>query len=148
MYDFKKSLKNDAFYRIAIVYILIAIGIEIFILVKNPVLVYYIWPLVAILFCVVFIGFRYLMFKKFMTDVVFEKATILKTSYYRGSKVVKFEYSHKGEMFRKYVLMNYNQGTKHIEKNAVVDIALHPTHPKQALIYDLYYSQVNNERPE
>ncbi|MBN2876460.1 MAG: hypothetical protein JXL85_02295 [Bacilli bacterium] len=148
MYQFKKSLKHDAYFRMAIIYSIIALIIEIYFWIQIPDLIYWIWPLVVIVICVILFLYRLSMFHHFMNDVVFVKAQVLKTHYYRGSKVVLFEYTHLGEMFRKRALINYNKANDYIQKGANIEIAIHPNKPKQALIYELYYEGVNHERPE
>lgn len=140
-FNLKKTIKNDGFIKMFALngIIFIVLGIVLLFQLKDYGAHYYIIGAGSVLFLLVLLRYLYLKYSFLNAEII--TASITKTWYYRGSKVVKYEFPFNGKMIIKRALINYNRETKHLEKEEKVEIAYRPNNPRMAIIFDLYFDR-------
>ncbi len=141
MYNFKKSFKHDGYFRTLIIYGIMSIFVGILLFSKYNVFYIYIWPF--LIFITAIVGFiaRIHILKNFMKTAKIADGKVLRTHYYRGSKIVNYEFNFKGKTFKGRAKLNYNKDNKYVEKDAQIKLAFDPKRPSRSYIYDLYFDE-------
>ncbi len=141
MYNFKKSFKHDGYFRTLIIYGIMSIFVGILLFSKYNVFYIYIWPF--LIFITAIVGFiaRIHILKNFMKTAEIATGKVNRTYYYRGYKIVNYEFNYKGKIVKGRAKLNYNKYNKFVEKDTQIKLAIDPNHPSRSYIFDLYFDE-------
>ncbi len=141
MYNFKKSLKHDGYFRMIIIYGILSIIIGILLVREYNTVYIYIWPFLILITAIAGFITRVYILKNFLKTAKITTGKVKRTHYYRGSKIVNYEFNYKGETFKGRAKLNYNKDNKYVVKDAEIKLAIDPNHPSRSYIYDLYFDE-------
>ncbi|HOO44286.1 MAG TPA: hypothetical protein PKU69_04360 [Bacillota bacterium] len=140
-FDSNKAIKNDALLRIFLINAVVIAVLAVVLLLKSPqVNIHWIFfGISGVAF--ILMPIRYLWLKSFAVNTVSIKATIIKLFYYRGSKILRYEYNYQGEYYKGTAVLKYNSFSREMKKGEEIDIVIKENHPKSSLIRELYFNQ-------
>lgn len=142
MFNFKKTLKHDAYFRILIIYGVIALIVGILLFQQYQNILVYIWPLLIVIMAIVGFIFRLFILMNFMKKAEFTTAKVIRIRYYRGTKIVSYEFKYRGKVYSSKARLNFNKANRFLEKDVEVELAVDPAHPVRSYIAELYFDHI------
>ncbi len=142
MFNSKLAIKNDAWLRILLVNSIVLLILATILLYQYPDTIYYVYVYGAGLVILIALPLRYLYLKNFGVNTEMTVGKIIKSTYYRGSRILKYEYKVNGQEYKKSIWTNYTSATKNLERDALTDIMFKSNNPKCSLIADLYFDKI------
>jgi len=140
MFNFKKTLKHDAYFRTLIIYGVIALIVGILLFQQYRNILVYIWPLLIVIMAIVGFIFRLIILMNFMKTAEFATAKVTRIQYYRGTKIVSYDFKYRGKEYSGKARLNFNKANRFLEKDVEVKLAVDPAHPVRSYIAELYFN--------
>ncbi len=138
-FNLKRMIKNDGYIKMFIIYGIVSVILGVLFTIQYQevswnMLFFGMTLVVAVLFYL-----RYYAIKNFDLDSTKVKATIKNTLYYRGSRIVTYEYDYQGITYRKRTMITTNKETRNLKMDDEVEILVKNQDPKKSIIWELYF---------
>jgi len=141
MFNSKKTIKNDAILRILLINGIVLLILATILLYKYGEVAYYLYIYIFGALLLLSLPLRYLIIKNFPINTEIVSGKVIKSRYYRGSRIIRYEYSFEGVLYKSTAWTNYTSDTQNMEKDTLVDVMLKARHPRKSMLADLFYDR-------